>query len=245
MARSDQRYTVRFPHPDAVVRGVATTLMAPVYLDGALVAPSAGTVTIYDASGNATSVSGELVTITGDIAEYTVAADTFTVSPQRGWSVEWALTVSGDPVVASNDLVLALRELWPVVADIDVYGRNRYLDPAQNAALSGAVNWQSEIDEAWAMIVTRLVQEGLRPEWIRSPSSLREPHLLLTLALIYESMDTRANGAWMERAKDYRNQYDRAWGAATFQLDVDQDRTVDDADARSSVSGPLWTGSVR
>lgn len=245
MARTDQRYTVRFPHPDAIVTTQATTLYAPVYLDGALVAPSAATVSIFDGSGNATSVAAAAATITGSIAQYTVAANTFTVSPQRGWSVEWTLTIGGVATVANNDAVLALRELFPVVTDLDIYARNRYLDPAANNKLTAATNYQSEIDESWAILITRMVQEGLRPEWNRSPSSLREPHVLLALALIHEAMASRNEPAFMERAKDYRAQYERAWGAATYQLDVNQDRTVDDDEARNSISGPLWFGGLR
>ena len=88
MALNDQTYQVRFPLPSLLERGIDTVIKAPVYQSGALVAPSAGTVTIYDDS-NTARVSAAAVTITDSVATYTVTAGTTSgLTLADGWRVE-------------------------------------------------------------------------------------------------------------------------------------------------------------
>ena len=86
---NDRTYQVRFPLPSLLERGIDTTIKAPVYQAGALVAPSAGTVTIYDET-NTAKVSAAAVTIAGSEATYTVTAGTtsgLTSDYRPAWSL--------------------------------------------------------------------------------------------------------------------------------------------------------------
>mgnify|MGYP000097237117 CR=1 FL=1 len=175
MALTDQRRTFRFPLPHEIVYSRGTVLYAPVYLDGALVAPGSGTVTIYD-SANVARVSAAAVTVSGSIAQYTVAASTFTEGEVAELvRAEWTLVFSGTDDVAENDGLVVRRDLHPVLTAADLYRRVRGLDPNNSATITAltAAQQQEKIDEAWVAIVGRMIMEGTRPSYLMSPSSLR------------------------------------------------------------------------
>ena len=71
----DVLYTARLVGPTLIERGRDTPIACPVYRDGALVAPSVGTVSIFDSAG-VSVVSAAPAPVRGSIAGYTVAAAT-------------------------------------------------------------------------------------------------------------------------------------------------------------------------
>lgn len=215
MALLDQRRTVRFAGPDLIVRNKDFTIYAPVYVDAALVAPVSGTVTIYDSS-NTKIVDGAAATITADIAQYIVAAGTTDgLTLEMGWRVEWALTMTALPpdiIDAQNDAALVRRELFPVVTDADIIRRVPALDPSRTGVVSDATNYQDQLDEAFTMISLRLIRLGNRPNLIMEPSALREAHLALTVALIFEGrLASQLQGAWQEAAAKWFERYEVAF----------------------------------
>ena len=227
---SDQRHTVRFTVPHSIVQGQDTTLEAPVYLAGALVAPSVGTVTIYDAS-NVVLVNAAAVTIVSSVATYPVLTATVAGSTiGAGWRVVWSLTVAAKPLVAENDGALVKRMLYNVVTDADLFRKVPALDPNGPSPITLATNYQDQLDEAWVDIENRMYQEGRRPEWIRSPSSLRAATVWLTLAIIFEDLETRNDAAFEEQAAKYMARYEAAYSAITALLDTDGDGEADTDD---------------
>lgn len=231
MALTDQRHAVRFALPDLIVRGADHTIYAPIYLDAALVNPSGATptVSVYNAAGTAV-VAAQNATVSGDIAQYTISAATL-ASEALGerWRVQWTLTLAGGTVLTPrNDAALVRAGLWPVISDVDVQRRMPALNLSSTTAISAATNWQGELDEAWTMINLRLIRLGNRPNLIMEPSALRECHMNLTLALIFEGrLASRLDEAYREQAMYYMDQYHRAWSELNPRYDSDDDGNTD------------------
>lgn len=220
---STSTLTARFLLPDIMERGRANALSCPLWQDGAEVAPSSGTVTIWDGSGTE-KVSAAAVTVVSSVATYSYTpAASEDWGP--GWRVEWSLVVATVTHVFRNDGSLVRNVLYPVVTDADLFRRHRALDPSSASPLSSVSDFQAYLDEAWATLQGRLIAKGDRPNLILSPSALREPHLTLTLAGIFADFATSLNETYSEMATDYRQQYQDAWADLNFIY-----ATSDDAD---------------
>lgn len=245
MSLTDQRHTVRLPLPDLIVRGRDHVVYAPVYLDGALVAPTqaTSTVSVYDASGTAV-VSAATVTVTNSIARYTItAATTTSLTLGERWRVEWVLTLSSGAVLRPrNDAALVRNGLWPVVGDVDLFRLCPALDPSGSAPISASADYQDQLDEAWTQINLALIAKGNRPNLIMEPSALRQSHLYLTLSLIFEGLlQSRLDEAYRQQGMDYRRQYEAAWSSVSPRYDVGDSGA---ADLRRRAMNPsVWLSS--
>lgn len=210
---SDTRYTARFLGPTVIQRGQEQVLSCPVYLAGSLVIPTGGTIVIYDGSNQV--LLNESISVAGSIATYTLlAAITSGLQPEDGWRVEWTLILSGISHIFRNDAVLVYRRLYPVIADSDLYQLQNSLSRRMP---TGITSWQAKIDAAWGEIESRLLEGGLRPWLILSPSALRRAHLSLTLCRIFDEL-SQGNAETQEakQADSYRQEYQSAWANLTF-----------------------------
>jgi hypothetical protein len=232
-------YTIRLPMPDLVVKGLDHVIRAPAYRDGALVAPTSATVSVYDADQTAV-VATAVATISGDIASYTIpAATTSALDVEEGWRVEWELVHTGVTTRARNDAALVLRTLYPVVADVDLRHRVRGLDPSAAASITVETDLQDFTDDAWITIGLRLIDRGNRPNLIMSPSSLRECHLNLALSFVFGSLAGPTND-FLERSEDFYAKYEAAWNRLTFTYDANDDGEADGAGARKAAAQSVW-----
>lgn len=208
------------------MRGEATTIEAPVVTGSGLVAPSSGTVTIYD-GGGAEIVSAAAVTITDSVATYSVlAATTTSLSPASDWWVLWSLTVAGATMTARNRACLVAYQIRPPVSNRMVLKR----EPTFTAYPSGASSWQDQIEEAWDTILCRLFAEGKNPHQITNPYALRGSMLCLTLAYICEALATyipQSGSRFVEKGDKYRACYEEQWAALRFDVDTDDDGAAD------------------
>ena len=233
--------TARFLLPDQLERGRPNALSCPVWQDAALVAPSSGTVTIYD-GGGAVLVSAAAVTVTGSIAtySYTPAA---TIPYGEGWRVEWSLVIAGVTHVFRNDGALVRVVLHSPITDADLFRRVSALDPSGLAPISSVADYQDFLDEAHAVIQLRLITNGNRPNLILSPSALREAYITLALALIFGDFETRLSETYAERASEYRRQYERAWGELRFTYAATDEAEGGSSLRRRSASPTVWLTS--
>jgi hypothetical protein len=231
MSNAETVYSFRSPYPEVLERGRQQVIQMPAYRDGALVAPSSGTVSIYDAS-NSAIVDAAAVTIAGSIAQYTVLASVLpeTLNLGEGYMVEWALDMPDSTTrTIRRDAAVVLRSLYPVITDTDVEAE--YPDLAVHLGVSIA-SWQTFIDEAWNYIIHRLINSGQLPYLIMSPTSFRFPHKHLALHYIWKwfyrrtSGDTRAE----ELFKFHWDRFNQAWAEMTFKVDYDHDGRADDSD---------------
>lgn len=205
-------YSVDLPLPHHVGRGLDSTVYAPVRRSAALVAPSEGSITIYDATG-AVVVSLAAVAIVDDIAQYTVSgATTAGMQIGDGWRVVWRLIVAGVLVEVANDASLVIRPLHPVVSDDTLWGRVPALNPSDRSPISHLTTYQRFIDESWTMIQQRLIDQDRRPYLVVSPGALRETHLQLALSLVYDDLAARlANPEYSVASKLAEERYEKAW----------------------------------
>lgn len=226
--------TVRVPYLVELGRGMAQTVTAPLYRDGALVTATAATATLLDAAGQTVASGGAVV---GGVATWTVTVAT---SAQLGAAhrIHWSITHAGGVIAATQSASVVRRPLYPVVTDADLYRRQPTLNPTldETWAPNGVVDWQDYIDEAWTEVHGRVVAQGQRPALIMSPDALRSVHLYLTLALIYEGPMRQRD----EQMVDYRTLYEAAWSALAWVYDADDDGIPDEAGARQAGSPTLW-----
>jgi hypothetical protein len=243
----DTLYTARFELPDLLEQGRSNLLRCRVYRNGVLATPTSGTVTVYDKSGNAL-VDDAAVTVTNSEATYNLLAATIASSTRgEGWGVEWALLMpDGVTHTFRNDAALVRARLYPVVADADLYRVASSLDPS-GQPIHSRQSFDDKLEEAFLQIEQRLIAAGNRPNLVLSPSALREVHLYLTLALIFEDFATRLSADYEARAQSYRTQFDSAWSRLRFVYDTDDDGRPDDGarGGRKGPSGTLWLTSRR
>ena len=242
MAYADTLYSARLGH-EILIRGRDNVIKCPVYRDGALAAPASGTVTLYDSSG-AEVVSAAAVTVTGSVAQRTVTTATLTPYDYGDrWRVEWSLVMpDGVTHLFVAEAALTRRAIYPVVTDADLIARVPALSPTATQRITRASNYQDRLDEAWRMLMDRLIRHGNTPWWLADPVSLREPHLLLTLSLIFRDLAvyTEADGGlYAQEAARYEAAYEQAYRDAQSRIHRDAD-TVPTV-RRQSPSPTLWT----
>ena len=231
--------TARLPLPYFIVQGLDYTIDCPLWRDGRLVRVTGGSVSIYDRLGHLVVDSAQVDVTPDGVPTYTVpGATTSPLQRGEGWRVEWELEDDDGPMSRIvNEAALVRTELRPVISDADVARRVPNLDLHSDRAVADRTTWQSYIDEAWVHLQTRLLETGKRPHLVLSPASLREVHLLMTLALIYEDLSVTRADRYAEQAADRRRQAEAAWGKLRLLYDAD-----DDGRADQTRSGPatVW-----
>ena len=233
----DTLYQPRLFLPDLIERGRNNTLTCPVYRDGALAAPTSGTVSIYNAANEAV-VSAQAVTVAGSIATYALSSATLSGRALGdSWRVEWALLMP-DGVVHpfKNAAALVRHRLYPVVTDLDLYARHPDLNPANGATVAeSGDNYQGWIEEAWRTIQQRLINAGNRPNLVMEPSAFREVLLHMTLALVFDHYSTSTGqGKWAALATKNDDKAEKAWDRLNFTYDADDDGQADSNRRRSA-----------
>ena len=234
---STKAHTVRWLLPDLLERGRTVTLSAPLYLDAALVEPASATVAVYDSAGNEI-LAATAATIASSVASYDYAVPS-TLTLGDGWRVQWELTLSGGEVLAPrNDAAVVRTALRPVIDDADLFRRQGGLDPSASERMIVVDDFQRFRDESWVKIQGRLIAAGRRPWLVLSPSALREAHINLTLAMIFDEIASRTvEAGYRDTADRYRDEYRDAWSDLTLDYDEDDDGNLD---ARVSGTSSFW-----
>ena len=229
-------YTARLIGPEILEAGINNTVVCAVYRDGALVAPSSGTLSVWHGAGTQV-INAAAATIVSSIATVTISSATLAGQENSdGWRFEWALTIAAVVSTFRTDGALVYRRLYPVISDVDLLRAHTDLTRRRPAS---EASYQDYLDEAWARIDARLIATGKRPWLVMAPSSLREAHLALTLHLVFNDFATGgSDSAEWALASNYATQYESAWATLTFpQAEVDG--TVGNA-RRRSASPTIW-----
>lgn len=244
---SETTYTARFRAPHVIERGRDSFLTCPVYTAGALVAPSGGTVTIYD-NDYIAIVSAAAVVISGSIAGYTVsAATTSGRTLQEGWLVEWSLTISGATEVFSNTAHLVRKKLRPTVTLDDLYARHTVLDPSKTATCIHSMSvaeLQRKVDAAFEEIEADIYGMGQYPSKIPDPSSIRRLHLAKSLVLLFEDLSTRLNESYEKTAATHRSEVLEAMRTLRWNPERSDDMPTPNNDVRrGALQGAVYLTS--
>lgn len=214
MSAHEANYSIRMAYPDYLERARAQTVSCPVYLSGALVAPSAGTVVFYSPTG-AELASGS-VTITASVATFALAAVDLpaTLALGKGYYFVWSLTLGGIGRAFRRDASVVLHAAVPTLTDADLTAV--YSDLTRQLA-SGTTTFESYIQEAWKRIVGRLEGQGVYPDHIVTYWSLREVHVELAYHLIALDFGSSQGGRWLDLAEKHKKEFELAWGRLRFE----------------------------
>ena len=122
MSTSDTLYRFAVEERELIVRGVNQTIRAQWRRAGALVTPTPGTVSVFDAGGTAI-VDEQAFTVTADIAEYTILSTVTEDLPlEAGWLVRWKPTLpDGTTREYLNEALLVRYTMAPPASERDMY----------------------------------------------------------------------------------------------------------------------------
>jgi hypothetical protein len=226
-------YAFRFSAgPALVVRGTNTVVEVKAERDGAAATIAAANYSLVTPGGVAL-VTTQPGSVSGGAASYTVLGTATSGQALAPHYVEtWDITIGGQTYTAKRDLALAACLLHCPVADSDLFRERRDLARADFLPADVA-SWQEYIDAAWADVVDRLVEDGVRYWRIRSPQRLRRPVLCLALRKIMEDLTTRmeAGDKYEADIERWENRYEAAWGRMVLLVDQDEDGVIDAEEA--------------
>jgi hypothetical protein len=231
--------------PYLIELGRDTVLTCPVYFDGAMAAPTGGSVVITDPYRAPVSPS-PVVTIVGNQAECTVPGSlTTALQPGAGWQVVWTLeglTGMSAPMVHSSAAFLVRRRLYPVISDADIARRLPSLATSFDGRVTGVSTYQGFIEEADTEVQQRLLQAKRRPWMVCEPWVLRDVWLMLTIALVFEDLAAGAppDAPYSAKATDYRERYEAAWTRASSTFDWDEDGYPDSEQPTQTKPSNVW-----
>ena len=219
--------------PDFIVRAKTQTLECPVYSGSTLTAPSSGTVTIYE--GSTVLVDAAAVTITADIAIYSLGAATIptTLSLSDNWLIVWELVIGGETHTFQRTAALVRRELHPVVTPADVSA----LHQDASSLLASGQTLADFLDQAWDMLQRRLLAVGRRPYLVLSDFALFDSHRHLAAYLLFnDAASSVGDGRWAEMAEHHLDRYEQEWSRLSLTYDMDEDGLVEDVE--QGTAGP-------
>ena len=219
--------------PDFIVRDKLQTLECPVYSGSTLTAPSSGTVTIYE--GSTVLVDAAAVTITADIAIYSLGAATIptTLSLSDNWLIVWELVIGGETHTFQRTAALVRRELHPVVTPADVSA----LHQDASSLLASGQTLADFLDQAWDMLQRRLLAVGRRPYLGLSDFALFDSHRHLAAYLLFkDAASSVGDGRWSEMAEHHLDRYEQEWSRLSLTYDMDEDGLVEDVE--QGTAGP-------
>lgn len=224
--------TAQHAEPYLIIRGTDTDISIALEQYGAAVEITSATATVYDEQGNQIAQYTDAATLEPTVT--VLGADTAGKTLSERWRVVWDL----DGTVINTAAQLVRYGWTPSLTDRDIYRRAPALDPAGVSPISERTSYESERIEAIHQVRDRMLSQGRRPWLVVESHRLREPLVLLTLALIFESFSHR-DVMQATIADRYREQYQRAWDALTFQYDDTEDGNAD-SDDRTPARPSTW-----
>lgn len=224
--------TANVAEPYLIVRGTDTDVSVTLEQYGAAVTVTSASAAVYDGSGALVATYADASTTEPTV---TVLGGATTSKPlSERWRIVW--TLDGRTVTVPAQLV---AYGWTVaITDADIYRRAPALDPSGPAPISSRAEYEAERTEALHHIRDRLMTMGRRPWLIVEGYRLREPLVLLTLALIFEGLAQR-DPRNLDIAAHYRDQFETAFSALSFQYDESEDG-VSDSDERETANPAVW-----
>ena len=242
MPGSEPIYSARVRIPAILERARSQISKLEIYRDGSLQAPSAGTYTLINPSGDTASTGS--VTISASIAEHTIGATDIpvTVDLGEGWLEEWALTIASTVQTFRRPASMVKRALWPVIADVDLTAVYSDLADIRPTSMS---SYQTYIDEAWFEIVNRIRAKGDFEYLIMDPQVLRGPHRDLTLYLIFRDFhSTIGEGRYLDLAQEHREVFEARFRDISYRYDYDHDGEIEAGNDRRALQPVVFTSQA-
>lgn len=237
MSNYTMDYSIDYNLPIMIERARDQVLSVRIYKNSSTAQVLSATISIFDENGTAI-VDEESASISAYIPSYSLTSAeipaTMTLSDKL--QIRWTVTIDDgsnpDQVMIFTQQAYLVRTiLFSVVSNADVL--SRHPDLAYQLP-SGTSTWDSFIDEAWQSINTRLIGLGRRPQLILNNYALYEPHILLSLALIYRSLaiNTVSSSRFGELATLYKKEYEETFKSLVLDYDADQNGLISEPEQR-------------
>lgn len=232
MSNSETLYSFRDAFPNVLAVNRRQTVRMEVRRDGAIAAPTAAgsSYSLFEPGGQTAIVDAQPIVVGGDgIALFVLSAATLpdTLELGEGYFEIWDLVLDdGTQRKIRREASLAIRELYPVLAEIDLDGEYPDISFALGTTLT---SYQPFIDEAWKRIINRLISEGVLTYLVMSPTAFRDVHRELTFYLMFKwfFMKQGQDSRWADLFKSHLAAYEAAWGKLNFVFDADHDGIAD------------------
>jgi hypothetical protein len=238
MPVSRTEYSTRFELPDLLQRDQGGTLTCPVERSNALVAPSAGTLTLRRSDGTKI-IDAQAATITGDMAQYAVAAGTIASEPYgMGLQAEWSLTLAGSARTFRNEVgIVRVVPTCPVTQGMLEARRTGI---TRDLPGTGETTLQKWIDEAWKQFNRWLIAQGNRPQLLLYPHEMVEIVTVWAMRVYYADLARNAqrDGQRAKDAEDLRVELEALKGSAHFAYSKADDVV---ADPKKRAGQPITT----
>jgi hypothetical protein len=243
MASGHTDYTFRQAGPDVLQREQNNTVKLEVWRDGALVAPTSGTLTLFDPGGEKL-IDAQAVTISSSIATYTITSATLpsTVDVGRLYMLRWKLTISGQAFEVQRACTVARFPMVLPVTDNDLVD-GEYPDLVEQLGDYGA-NLQKFLDSAKRDVLRELEQKGQWPDIITSPSDLYEPIRQLAYAKVFRFLfNTNDSDRSQILMTLHQDKYEKVLRELTARFDRDDDG-LPDSTSRDAVVRSVHPGGA-
>lgn len=233
-APGDTLYTFRQDSKPVLERVRDNVTQMAAYRDGALVAPSSGTYTLWgprtDIDDGDAIVDGEAVTVSGSVAQYTVAAASLpaTVALGQGYMEVWSLVMpDGKTYTVRRSIVVGRFQLFPPLTEEDLV-QGEYPDLTRNLGASGTSVLQGIMDGAWSMVIRHLESRGRWADILVDSSDLFDWYRHEVLRRCFSAMLMRQpNERWMELFAMHRDEARIAKEGLRITVDRDRDGRAD------------------
>ena len=216
----------------AYLRRAATTVVtATVYGGVDKLHITAGTLTVYNATGAVHSTPS--VTVSGNVASASVTIGS--VDPERGWRLEWTLTDGSDYYFTQSAVVVRNPPACPVASSDVTAMQPRILGGTYPGSQT---SWDPQIDLAFAEVCSTLLQAvGVTLDRV-TDSSVLFPLVLRRATVLALQIAQGPTGKAAELAAEYQAQYADMLRMLSVQVDDDGDGV---ADRSRSGAAAGWT----
>lgn len=238
-------YSFRMVSADVLERGRAQQVQLATYYEGSLVAPTeeGSTFSLIKPDGTA-AVDGAAVTVSGDIATYSLSALELPSTLDYGqlYIQRWSLVFGSEARIVERGCSLARRQMILPVADVDI--TREYPDIVQQLGDHGS-NLQGFLEGAKDYVLRQLAKQGQWVDLIIGPSVLYEPIRQYAMYLIHKFLFRRTSGdnQFERLMEDHEAKAESELATMVARFDRDGDGTPD-AEAQMMTMRPIRIGGA-
>lgn len=213
-------------------RGRVNVTQLAAYRSGALVAPTAvGSTYTLEAPDGTAVVSAAAVTVTGDVATYTIPALTLPATLGLGpdYLETWALLMPDSRTyTVRRPAGLALFQLFPPVTEADLV-QGEYPDLVTSLGPQGSVTLQALMDGAWHACMRKLESHGDYPDIVVDSADVFDWYRHEVLRRVFGAMLQRQpqNERWRALWEEHRDEAKAAKAGLRIKVDRDRDGRQD------------------
>lgn len=229
MAERVATYALARAAPFFLERGAEQTITWPIRhgVDGSLVAPDSGTVTIVRPNGTSL-VSEAAVTVSSSTAQYTLTPAA-SEALGAGWDVRLTPVIDSVTYPTIRQSAYLCEYVPPnVISVLDLYEHLpelRHRVPQNQGANGDNTGWQPQIDAAYYEFLQRALDDGQRPWMIREVTGYREWLLTRAKILCVRAISHGPESSWAQELKQLHFDMQRAEARLRFQYSDEDAKT--------------------